>query len=64
MANEVTRDIGQLASGTIATLTGYRLYVEIDSAREKVRQWSEGKRFETWQDAWNTYIETNGKPRP
>jgi len=49
-----------LSSGTIATLTGKRKYVDIDAIRLAFWQWvrdlpEPDKRFTCWQDAWNVF---------
>lgn len=60
---KVLQDIAQLSSGTMATLTGQRLYEVIDRIRSEFFQWASarilaGHTFETWVDAWNEYKAT------
>lgn len=56
----VLRDIAQLSAGTMATISGKRLYVEVDALRDTFFEWAttkvaSGVTFETWQDAWEAY---------
>ena len=61
----VARDIGQLSSGTIASLTGERDYETIDLIRDNFRIFTVavlmgGTDFKNWQEAWK-YYEAQGK---
>lgn len=58
----VVKSIRALAAGTIASLTNFRQYDEIDKVRESVARFAERKVTDgllwsdaTWQDAWNLY---------
>ena len=52
---EAAEEIRQLASGTIATLTGLKTYREIDAKRESNAVCVEYavRPFDHWMDAWN-----------
>jgi len=55
----VLRDIASLSSGTLATLTGYRSYEDLDRIREDFITFASivipRKRFSTWMDAWKAF---------
>lgn len=55
----IEQDARQLSSGTIATLTGERLYAHIDGWRDDftiyVRTFQGQRRWGSWIDAWNEF---------
>lgn len=67
--HEVVRDIRELSSGTIASLTGERHYETLETIRENFRLLTigalmGGKNFENWQDAWHYYEEYAKRQSP
>jgi hypothetical protein len=53
----IARDCATLSSGTLATLSGRRTYAELDTIRDELTTFADGKRFDTWQDAWFAFIQ-------
>ena len=58
--HEVVKQIRELSSGTIASLTGERHYETIEVIRDNFRIFTigalmSGKDFDRWQDAWKYY---------
>lgn len=53
----VTRQIAQLASGTLSTMTGLRRYEELDKARHDWLAWEQARSTpsQTWQESWQAY---------
>lgn len=63
MAESVLEHIQQLSSGTIATISGFNSYENIDRLRNDFFDWSKsavaaGKRFSSWQEAWHSYVKS------
>ena len=65
----IHNDIRQLSSGTIATLTGWKNYSDIDSIRDEFGVYvralenAKGVKFNTWVDAWDSFLDYLTKPR-
>ena len=59
--SDVLRDVMQLSSGTLATLTGKGKYEELDKIRHKFEQFvigaldSDPNAYKSWQDAWKYF---------
>lgn len=58
--DKVLSDIGNLSSGTMATLTGERRYEDIERIQTAWFLWASlkiagGHTFETWSDAWEEF---------
>ncbi len=58
--HEVIKQIGELSSGTIASLTGERHYEVLETIRENLRLFvigalMSGRSFKNWQEAWAYY---------
>ena len=56
----VAQDARKLSGGTMATLTGYSKYEDLDRERENFARWIEnvgekGIKFQSWQEAWKRY---------
>jgi hypothetical protein len=60
--DSVLVDARQLASGTIASLTGQNKYEAIDQIRVEFMTFVEGRlgQYTTWQDAWNDFWPKSG----
>lgn len=64
-------DIFDLASGTMATIvrdsglwpqdTAYT-YEQLDAIRLEAYTFLKDKTFDTWQDGWQLFLESKGKP--
>lgn len=53
-------DAAALSSGTLATLTGFPSYEEIDKVQNEFLEFissklNAGKEFSTWIEAWNSF---------
>lgn len=55
----LVRECASLASGTLATLTGRRLYSELDDIHarfiEFIQTHAPENTWRTWQDAWESF---------
>lgn len=56
----ILRDVAAVSDGTLATLTGKKLYVELDIIQAEWFAWVEAKQrngveFLNWPDAWARY---------
>ena len=65
---DVRKDLSELSSGTIATLTGRREYANIDAVRVAMNAWLDknpGKKWDSWQSAWTDFARENPSlPKP
>lgn len=60
--SHIARECAGLSSGTIATLTGARLYSEIDAIQARLVQFAlsaNGEGWETWMDCWEAFKGAN-----
>ena len=56
----VHRQIGAVASGTIAAMTGLNRYEDIDALRDTWQQWAINRTdAKTWQESWEHYQKYN-----
>jgi len=46
----------QLSSGTIAALSGYDKYVDIERVQTEFVEFCQTREFTCWQDAWNEFV--------
>jgi len=53
--NEASNQIKQLSSGTIATITGFSEYVDIDWIQQKWFKWSLDKNHKNWMQSWELF---------
>lgn len=57
--------IRTLSSGTIATISGYTDYKTIDKIRQAFYDWTKkngSNKFDSWVDAWHTFLKKNNIP--
>jgi hypothetical protein len=56
-SNKVIRDIYNLSSGTMATLTGLKNYSDLDRIQREFGEFAEDspKNYKTWSDAWDDF---------
>lgn len=60
--NDVVMDCLALSDGTIATLTGYNRYEDIDRVQAELVQLAlEMPTANSWMEVWNTYAERRRK---
>lgn len=59
--SHIARECAGLSSGTIATLTGARLYSEIDAIQAALVAFAlaSSERWETWVDCWEAFKGAN-----
>lgn len=61
-ASDVVMDCLALSDGTIATLTGYNRYEDIDRVQTELVQLAlEMPTANSWMEVWNAYIERRRK---
>jgi hypothetical protein len=56
--DKVLKDIMELSSGTIGSITGFRKYSDIEQVRNDFIMWSQERRnqgFTSWQQAWGAF---------
>ena len=56
--SNLLQDCRQLSAGTIATLTGAKLYADIDGWREDFCDWAKANLdsdWDSWGDAWERF---------
>jgi len=56
--SNLLQDCRQLSAGTIATLTGARLYFDVDGWRQDFCEWAESNlssAWGSWVDAWEAF---------